>query len=93
MNRFTENAFRSPTVRMVSLIVIFLLLLGSGIGVWKAFATPGEREEQVALVSYEHRGEFDYLVYLKPRGVSEEPGATYFRKIIDTMAVRYSTFR
>ena len=89
MNRFTGNAFRSPTVRMVSLIVVFLLLLGSGIGVWKAFATPAVREEQVALVSYEHGGEFDYLVYLKP-AVSAEPGATYFRKIIDTMDVSFS---
>ena len=89
MNRFTGNAFRSPTVMMVSLIVVFLLLLGSGIGVWKAFATPAVREEQVALVSYQHRGEFDYLVYLKP-AATQVTSPAYFRKIIDTMDVSFS---
>ena len=33
---------------------------------WKAFALPEEREESVALLSYQHQGEFDYLVYIEP---------------------------
>jgi len=74
---------------MVSLIVVFLLLLGSGIGVWRTFSTTTEREEQVALVSYEHKGEFDYLVYLKP-AATQVTSPTYFRKIIDTMDVSFS---
>jgi len=47
-------------------IVSGVLLLVSLAGVVAAHALPTEVEQETTLLNYEHKGRFDYLVYLKP---------------------------
>ena len=54
-----------PGVRKLLLILISIVLLASIFGVYKAFTLPTEIEEEIALVNYEHKGEFDYLAYIE----------------------------
>ncbi len=51
-------------MRRLILIIILIVLLGSIFGVYKAFTLPSKVEEEIPIVNYEHRGEFDYLAYL-----------------------------
>lgn len=95
MNSLTWKAFSSHSVRRVSLGLVCLLLLGSGYGVWWAFSNPTEVEEQVTLLSYQHKGEFDHQVYAKPGilgslAAEEEPNPVYFTKIIESADVAFS---
>jgi len=53
-------------VRRLFIIVSAVLLLVSLAGVFAVRALPTEVEQQTTLLSYEHEGRFDYLVYLKP---------------------------
>jgi hypothetical protein len=53
----------------ISLIIIsFVLLVASLVGIYQAYGRSTETAvtEEVTLFDYEHQGEFDYLVYLKP---------------------------
>jgi len=92
----TQEAFaRSPWLKLGSLVGACLLLIAAGFGVWKAFSLPASTEQPVALVNYEHRGEFDYSVYLKPNSLygplqpqqevteEEDTAPVFFRNIID----------
>lgn len=54
-----------PGVRRLLLILISIVLLASIFGVYKAFTLPTEIEEEITLVNYEHKGEFDYLAYIE----------------------------
>ena len=90
MNSLTLSVFRSRIMRTVSLVLVCLLLLGSGYAVWWAFSLPAEKEEQVTLVSYVHKGEFDYLVYPKRGAASTERSPIYFRRSIDNMTVDFN---
>lgn len=54
--------WQRPTV----LIITLVLLAASIFGVYRAFTLPTEIEENTTLLSYQHEGNFDYLVYLKP---------------------------
>ncbi len=71
-----------------------LLLIASMFGVWQAFSLPSRTEQPVAAANYEHRGEFNYLVYLKPNSLygsaqpqeeetAQETSPVFFRNIID----------
>ena len=57
-----KKRWQRPTL----LIVIGVLLAASIVGVYRAFTLPTEIEENTTLFSYQHEGNFDYLVYLKP---------------------------
>jgi hypothetical protein len=53
----------------ISLIIIsFVLLVASLVGIYQAYGRPAETavSEEVTLVNYEHQGEYDYLVSMKP---------------------------
>jgi hypothetical protein len=52
--------------RLVIITVSAVLLLVSLIGVIAASALPTEVKQETALLNYEHKGSFDYLVHLKP---------------------------
>ena len=61
----TREAFsRSRTVRLACLAAAAALLVASGVGVGRSLSAPTEIELPGA--SYEHKAEFDYVVYLKP---------------------------
>jgi len=57
---------RFKAVRRRLLTVSTVLLLLSLAGVFTTRALPNEIEQEVSLLDYEHQGEFDYLVTLKP---------------------------
>jgi len=100
----TQEAFaRSPWLKLGSLVGACLLLIAAGFGVWRAFSLPASTEQPVALVNYEHRGEFDYSVYLKPNSlygplkpqqeeteVEEDTAPVFFRNILDEAWLTFS---
>ena len=99
ISKSTQEAFaRSPWLKVGSVAGASLLLIASLFGVWRAFSTPAKIEEPVVVLNYEHGGEFDYLVYLKPNSLygSKQPqsdGTTsvvFFRKIIDEARLAFS---
>ena len=55
-------------MRITLLVVIFVLLAVSLFGVFQVYRLPAEKSvtEEVSLLDYEHQGEFDYIVSLKP---------------------------
>ena len=100
-SKSTQEAFaRSPWLKLGSLVGVCLLLIAAVFGVWKAFSLPARTEQPIALVNYEHRGEFDYLVYLKPNSLygplqpreeeTEEISQVFFRNIIDEAWLAFS---
>ena len=101
-SKSTREAFaRSRWLKLGSLVGVCLLLIAAGFGVWKAFSLPARTEQPIALVNYEHRGEFDYLVYLKPNSLydspqpqeeetEEETSPVFFRNIIDEAWLAFS---
>ena len=101
-SKSTQEAFaRSPWLKLGSLVVVCLLLIATVFGVWKAFSLPARTEQPIALVNYEHRGEFDYLVYLKPNSLygstqpqeeetDQETSPVFFRNIIDEAWLAFS---
>ena len=101
-SKSTQEAFaRSPWLKLGSLVGVSFLLIASLFGVWKAFSLPSRTEQAVAVVNYEHRGEFDYLVYLKPNSLygplqpqeeetDQETAPVFFRNIIDEAWLAFS---
>ena len=101
-SKSTQEAFaRSPWLKLGSLIGVCLLLIAAVFGVWKAFSLPARTEQPIALVNYEHRGEFDYMVYLEPNSLygplqpqeketEEEISQVFFRNIIDEAWLAFS---
>ena len=101
-SRSTQEAFaRSPWLRVGSLIGVCLLLIAALFGVWKAFWLPSRTEQPMAVAHYEHRGTFDYLVYLKPNSLygslepqeedaEEDIVPVFFRNIIDEARLIFS---
>ena len=100
-SKSTQEAFtRSPWLKLRSLVVVCLLLIAAGFGVWRAFSLPSKTEQSMALVNYEHRGVFDYLVYLEPNSLygpvqaqeeeAEETAPVFFRNIIDEAWLAFS---
>jgi len=83
----------------ISIVIFIIALLGMLVG----SALPTEVEQEVSLLSYEHSGRFDYLVYLTPSylfGPEPEeppeppPNAKYPTVLIDDeieMSFRYQT--
>ncbi|GAJ22313.1 unnamed protein product, partial [marine sediment metagenome] len=47
-----------------AIFITSIVLLALIFGVYQAFTTPAEIEEQMTALKYEHKGEFDYLAYL-----------------------------
>jgi hypothetical protein len=94
-SKSTQEAFtRSPWLKVGSLVVACLLVIAAGLGVWRAFSLSSSIEQPIAVAYYEHRGEFDYLVYLKPNSLygplqpkeketEEETSPVFFQNIID----------
>jgi len=80
---------------------VSLLLIAALFGVWKAFSLPSGTEQPIVVANYEHRGVFDYLVYLKPNSLSgplqpqqeqaeQETAPVFFRNIIDEAWLAFS---
>lgn len=102
-SKSTQEAFaRSPWLKLGSLVGACLLLIAAAFGVWRAFSLPASTELPTALVNYEHRGEFDYSVYLKPNSLygplqpqqevteEEDTPPVFFRNIIDEAWLAFS---
>jgi len=100
-SKSTQKAFaRFPWLKLGSLVVVCLLLIAVGFGVWRAFSLQASTEQSIALLNYEHRGQFDYLVYLKPNSLygsiqpkaeeTEEEAPVFFRNIIDETRLAFS---
>jgi len=101
-SKSTQEAFaRSPWLKLVSLTAACLLLIAAIFGVWKAFSLPSTTEQPIVVANYAHRGEFDYLVYLKPNSLygplqpkeeatEEETSPVFFRNIIDEARLTFS---
>ena len=101
-SKSTQEAFaRSPWLRLGSLVGACLLLIAAAFGVWRAFSLPASTEQPTALMNYEHRGEFDYLVYLKPNSLygplqpqqevtEEDTVSVFFRNIVDQAWLAFS---
>jgi hypothetical protein len=90
-SKSTQGAFaRSPGLKIGSLVGMSVLLIVSIFGVWKAFSLPTTIEQPITVMSYEHSGKFDYLVYLKPNSLygdvvpteEKEVSLVFFRNII-----------
>lgn len=86
----------SPLWLKVTSVVLIMGLLGFSLyGIWKAHSIPQQVAEPVALATYQHSGEFDYLVYVNPSYLfgnpietpEEEGQSTYFTNIIDGIDV------
>jgi hypothetical protein len=101
-SRSTQEAFaRFPWLRIGSLVGASLLLIASLFGVWQAFSLPSSTEQPITVASYEHRGQFNYLVYLKPNSLygsgqpqeqetEQETSHVFFRNIIDSAELAFS---
>ena len=101
-SKSTQEALaRSPWLKLGSLAGVSLLLIASLFGVWKAFSLPSRTEQPTAVLNYEHRGEFDYLVYLKPNSLygtlpaqekepEQQTSPVFFRKIMDEARLAFS---
>ena len=96
---------RSRAVRVVCFALAGALLAASGVGLWYSFSAPGEVELPGA--NYEHIGQFDYLVYLKPNTLygefippeekeleetEEEIPLVFFRDIIEEVVRKLDLF-
>jgi hypothetical protein len=88
-------------LKLGSLVGVSLLLIAALFGVWKAFSLPARTEQPMAVANYEHRGQFDYLVYLKPNSLygplqphegetEQETSQVFFRNIIDEARLAFS---
>ena len=84
-------------VRIVSLVVSFVLLIGAGYGIWWAFSSPTEVEKRITLMNYQHDGEFDHQVYAKSdilsqsnRNEPESPRHIFFNKLIESVDVIFN---
>jgi len=85
-------------LRATSLVLFFALAVFSLYGVWYAYTMPEQVEEPVALVNYQHNGQFDYLVYVNPSHLygtpvetpEEETRSLYFTNIIDDINVKFN---
>jgi hypothetical protein len=101
-SKSTQKAFAmSPWLRLGSVVVACLLLIAAGFGVWRAFSLPSTTEQPVTMANYEHRGQFDYLVYLETNSLygplqpqeeeaEEETSPVFFRNIIDEARLSFS---
>lgn len=92
---------QSKKVRIICFALAGALLVVSVVGLARPSSTPGEPR---AAAAYEHKGQFDYLVYLKPSvlygssilpGNSEETekrgtSIVFFRDIIDEARLAFS---
>jgi len=91
---------RSRAVRVVCFALAGALLAASVVGLWYCFSAPSETE--VPGASYEHKGRFDYLMYLKPNSLygssilpeeektEEETPLVFFRDIIEDVRLAFS---
>ena len=101
-SKSTQEAFaRSPRLKLGSLVGVCLLLIAALVGVGRAFSLPARTEQPIVVANYEHRGEFDYLVYLKPNSLygplqpqqeetGEETSPVFFRNIIEETRLIFS---
>jgi len=91
---------RSLIVRRAFLVAALVLLLGTGYTTWWAYSLPRDREQRVTLLNYQHRGEFDYKVYVTPNSLigssiptptpSKEPAPKCFTALIESITMSYS---
>jgi len=88
---------RSRRLRIICFALAVALLVASVVGLGYSLATPAE---ETTVAKYEHRGQFDYTVYLKPSVLygdamlteeeEEEVPMVFFRNIIDMARLAFS---
>jgi len=95
---------QSKKARIICFALAGALLVASAVGLWRSFSAPGEVE--ISGASYEHKGQFDYVVYLKPNSLygefilpkeepeeaeeAEEPPLVFFRDIMEDVKLAFS---
>lgn len=100
-SKSTQEAFaRSRWLKLGSLVGVCLLLIAALVGVGRAFSLPSRTEQPIVVANYAHRGQFDYLVYLKPNSLygtlqpqeetEEETSPVFFRNIIKETRLIFS---
>jgi hypothetical protein len=63
----------SSGVSKILLILGAILLVGSLVGLVVAYRAPERIEQESSLLEYQHKGEFDYRVYLEPSYLFDSP--------------------
>ncbi len=84
-------------LRIASTVLFFALAAFSLYGITQAYSMPNQVEKEVALVTYQHNGQFDYLVYVHPSHLYDNPVETsaegesslYFTNIIDDITAKF----
>lgn len=92
---------QSKKARIICFALAGALLVASAVGLWYSFSAPSEVE--ISGASYQHKGQFDYLVYLKPNSLygefippeeeeetEEETPMVFFRDIINEVRLAFS---
>jgi hypothetical protein len=91
--------FMGNTVNKLLLIITGAVLLASISGTIMAFISPVEKEESINLANYQHKGEFDYIAYMKPSYlfspelqelVTTSPSQKYFTEIIKSIDMTFT---
>lgn len=81
----------SKRIRLLLASILALLFAASAYGVFYVYRKPAETEKSVPAYSYQHKGELNYQVRLKPNIIFQEsvlgPGKSYYTKIVDRMDV------
>ncbi|MDD5082168.1 MAG: hypothetical protein PHU08_02220, partial [Dehalococcoidales bacterium] len=90
----------APWLRVSLIVVLVLLLVSSLVGVRRAYSASEIIEDKVPVMSYNHTGKFDYLVYVYPSSLTgtssianptdalvQRTSSLYFTRIIDSIEV------
>jgi len=79
-----------PVNRIIILVLVVLLFIGSIIAVVAGFQVSTSRAENVARVSYKLNGNFNHQAYGRPLALDGGSDLIYYRKIIDSVTVDFS---
>jgi len=96
---------QSRIVRIFCFALAGALLAASGVGLWYSLSERSEVGVEVPVATYEHSGQFDYSVYLKPntlygefiareeketQEIEEEISMAFFRDIMEDIRLAFS---
>lgn len=93
-----QQATATPTKIGVA-VFLSIVCIASVFGLWKAYSTPKTVLGAAPMVNYQHRGAFDYVVYVNPNHLfgsppeipqdKEEEWPLYFTNIINDIQVGF----
>ena len=100
MNRVNELVrayFRHwPVIRIGSLVLVICLLILCAVGVWNAYSTPTEKEEQITRLTYSQSSDFGYSARVINNDLygnttlTEEDTSLLFLGIVDSIEGSFS---